>query len=162
MRLSATLLVVAAAGLFATGHAASDVSQPTIPQSLDVGQLDPGAETVTPKRLLRAVCDDNEEERGAWSALLSRFPGTAKNLAREAEKQTAKIKLYADDFATYRANGDVPYEVTVAYMVKGYSDSRAVNTLRDLPGKPISVSLIQVGRKAKCCELETCLMQHLA
>ncbi|EGZ20804.1 avirulence protein 1b [Phytophthora sojae] len=91
MRFSTTLLVVAAAGLFATGHAASDLSQTKIFQAQGVSQFAGGVKSVvTGGRLLRAAYGEDEEERGAWTALLARFPGTTANLARKAEKQTKK------------------------------------------------------------------------
>ncbi|KAE9001487.1 hypothetical protein PR003_g17990 [Phytophthora rubi] len=119
------LLVVAAAGLFAVGHATTDLSQTKLSQ--DVAQFQNAIGNG--KRLLRTVdtlnADDEEERVISWADLAALFPGTAANLARKAEKETAKIRGYAVDFAAYRTAGYHPYDVTKDYMNKGFSNSRA-------------------------------------
>ncbi|KAE8889175.1 hypothetical protein PF005_g5064 [Phytophthora fragariae] len=124
MRLSATLLVVAAAGLFATGHAATDLSQTKLSQSQGVAQFE---NTIgNGKRLLRTVDTvdkDDEEERVSWAALLVHVPGTAQNVAKQ---ETKIIKSQANKFAYYLRKEKDGYDVAQRYMRKhGLSNDEA-------------------------------------
>ncbi|KAE8978875.1 hypothetical protein PR003_g25650 [Phytophthora rubi] len=121
MRLSATLLVAAAAGLFATGHAATDLSQTKLSQSQGVAQFE---NTIgNGKRLLRTVDTvdkDDKEERVSWAALLAHVPGTAENVAKQ---ETKIIKSQANKFAYYLREQK---DGTQRYMLKhGLSNDEA-------------------------------------
>ncbi|KAE8966711.1 hypothetical protein PR003_g32151 [Phytophthora rubi] len=109
MRLSTTLLVVVAAGLFAVGHAAD---QTKISQSQDVA---PFEHATGGKGLLRAVAivnEDDEEERGLTTPLLARLPGTTQNTARNAEKAVRKAEEEAMKIRWFRVDFEIWMKMT--------------------------------------------------